>query len=233
MWNKVWPMKFWNCWWCSGCLQLCGQLTITVLCFRPPRPPAWIRWDVPSLRLEETTTWAKPFTFSASISLRKDCRKSERKKRFAWAHSVWPVIDLLRALYACKRVCPWMTADLICSLGLSVAVQERSLHRSPDDGKTLACLQLIGQGEQARLFNGLLLINARQNQDLRPSKTSTNSSSVQQLREKYICGSKRPTASSWCVEAPPPASWVQSVQRWGRCLVSHHPTPSLLCDTLD
>lgn len=72
-----------------------------------------------------------------------------------------------------------MTADLICSLGLSVAIQERSLHRGPDDGQTLARFQLIGQGEQARLFRVLLLVNAHQNQDLRPSKRSTNSSSVQ------------------------------------------------------
>lgn len=78
-----------------------------------------------------------------------------------------------------KCVCPWITADLICSLGLSVAVQERSLHRGPDDGQTLPCFHLIGQGEQARLFHVLLLVNAHQNQDLRPSKRSTNTSSVQ------------------------------------------------------
>ena len=69
-----------------------------------------------------------------------------------------------------KGVCHWRNADLIGSLGLSVAIQECSLHRGPDDGQTLPCFQLIGQGEQARLFHGLLLVNTHQNQDLRPSK---------------------------------------------------------------
>lgn len=72
------PMKFLNSWWHSGCFQLRGQLTITVLCFRPPSPPTWIKWDVPSLRLEEMTTWVKPFTFSCSINLRNDCRDTDR-----------------------------------------------------------------------------------------------------------------------------------------------------------
>lgn len=73
-----WPIKFLNCWWHSGCFQFRGQLTITVLCFRPPSPPTWIRWDVPSLRLEEMTTWEKPFTFSVSINLRRDYKYTER-----------------------------------------------------------------------------------------------------------------------------------------------------------
>lgn len=42
------------------------------MCCSPPRPPDWIRWDTPSRRLEEITTWQKPFTFSASISRRMD-----------------------------------------------------------------------------------------------------------------------------------------------------------------
>lgn len=37
------------------------------------------------------------------------------------------------------------------------------------------------------------------------------------------------TSSSWCVAVPLPASWGRSVQRWGRCHVSRHPTPSQLC----
>lgn len=62
------------------------------------------------------------------------------------------------------------TTDLICPLGLSIAVEECSLHRGANDGQTFACFQLIGQREQARLFDILLSINAHKDQDLRPDK---------------------------------------------------------------
>lgn len=39
----------------------------TVLCFMPPRPADWIKWDMPSLRLEDTTSWQKPLVFSTPI----------------------------------------------------------------------------------------------------------------------------------------------------------------------
>lgn len=76
-----------NCWRYSGCFQLQGQLTITVLCFRPPSPPIWIKWDVPSRMLEEMTTCEKPFTFSTAISLRRDCI-SVRTRSESWDQ--WP-----------------------------------------------------------------------------------------------------------------------------------------------
>lgn len=49
----------------------------TVLCFMPPRPAAWMRCEVPSLRLQDTTSWQKPFIFSAPISARMFCEESE------------------------------------------------------------------------------------------------------------------------------------------------------------
>lgn len=75
------PIKLRNCWWDSGCFQLCGQLTITVLCFKPPSPPTWIKCDVPSLKLEDMTTWGKPFTFSVSISFRKDLNVAKNQRQ--------------------------------------------------------------------------------------------------------------------------------------------------------
>lgn len=89
------PIKFLNCWWYSGCFQFRGQLTITVLCFRPPSPPIWIRWDVPSLRFEEMTTWEKPFTFSVSINFRKDYKYTERESG-CWSCVIWLVFVLQR-----------------------------------------------------------------------------------------------------------------------------------------
>lgn len=63
-------MKFLQVWCSSPCFQLRGQDTSTALCFRPPNPLAWRRWEVASRRFEDTVTWEKPFTFSVSISLR-------------------------------------------------------------------------------------------------------------------------------------------------------------------
>lgn len=64
------PTKFLQVWCSSPCFQLRGQDTSTALCFRPPRPLAWRRWEVASRRFEDTVTWLKPFTFSVSISFR-------------------------------------------------------------------------------------------------------------------------------------------------------------------
>lgn len=73
------PTKFLQVWCSSPCFQLRGQDTRTALCFRPPRPLAWRRWEVASRRLEDTVTWLKPFTFSVSISFRSAWKEKERK----------------------------------------------------------------------------------------------------------------------------------------------------------
>lgn len=49
------------------CLHVPGQAIRTVLCFMPPRPADWMRWDMPSLRFDDTTTWQKPFVRSADM----------------------------------------------------------------------------------------------------------------------------------------------------------------------
>lgn len=49
-------MKFLQVWWSSFWRQLRGQPTSTVLCCSPPSPLDWMRWDMPSRRLEEITT---------------------------------------------------------------------------------------------------------------------------------------------------------------------------------
>lgn len=78
-------MKFLQVWWSSFWRQLRGQPTSTVLCCSPPSPLDWMRWDMPSRRLEEMTTWQKPFTFSASIRRRMDWgRKRGLRDRGAW-----------------------------------------------------------------------------------------------------------------------------------------------------
>lgn len=51
----------------SSCFQDAGQAMSTVLCFMPPRPADWMRWDMPSRRLEDTTSWQKPLVFSVPI----------------------------------------------------------------------------------------------------------------------------------------------------------------------
>lgn len=47
--------------------QPLGHPITTVLCFMPPRPHDWMRWEMPSLSLAATTNWQNPFTFSPSI----------------------------------------------------------------------------------------------------------------------------------------------------------------------
>lgn len=67
------PTKFFQEKGLSACFQASGQAMRTVLCFMPPRPADWIRWDAPSRRLEDTTSWQKPFVFSALIRERIFC----------------------------------------------------------------------------------------------------------------------------------------------------------------
>lgn len=62
-------MKFLQDWASLACLQLAGQAMRTVLCFIPPRPADWMRWEKPSLRLEDTTTWQKPLVRSAAMEV--------------------------------------------------------------------------------------------------------------------------------------------------------------------
>lgn len=50
------PTKFFQEKVLSSCFQDSGHAMSTVLCFMPPRPADWIRWDMPSRRLEETTS---------------------------------------------------------------------------------------------------------------------------------------------------------------------------------
>lgn len=51
----------------SASFQDWGHARSTVLCFMPPSPADWIRWDMPSLRLDDTTSWQKPLVFSVPI----------------------------------------------------------------------------------------------------------------------------------------------------------------------
>ena len=180
------PMKFLNCWWNWGCFQLRGQLTITVLCFRPPSPPTWIRWDVPSRRLEEMTTWEKPFTFSVSISLRRDCRDTEWVSEW-WQHwSLWKHVLCGEQVEACVLRMNDQCPDLVGPLSLSVVVEERPMKCGTNDGQTFPCFQLIGQRQQARLLYVLLGINTQQNQDLRPDKKMYIEQQVSETRDSKI-----------------------------------------------
>lgn len=60
-------MKFFHDCASLDCLQAPGQAIRTVLCFMPPSPADWMRWEKPSLRFEDTTTWQKPFVRSADM----------------------------------------------------------------------------------------------------------------------------------------------------------------------
>ncbi|TNN30509.1 hypothetical protein EYF80_059339 [Liparis tanakae] len=51
-----------------ACLQVPGQAMSTVLCFMPPRPAVWMRWETPSRRLDDTTTWQKPLVRSSDMA---------------------------------------------------------------------------------------------------------------------------------------------------------------------
>lgn len=58
-----------------ACFQAAGQAIRTVLCFIPPSPAAWMSMEKPSRRLEVTTTWEKPFVFSAVMAAFRFCKK--------------------------------------------------------------------------------------------------------------------------------------------------------------
>lgn len=60
-------MKFFHDCGSLDCLQVPGQPIRTVLCFMPPSPADWMRWEKPSLRFEDTTTWQNPFVFSVDM----------------------------------------------------------------------------------------------------------------------------------------------------------------------
>lgn len=218
-------MKFLKCWWSLACFQSRGQLTITVLCFRPPSPPTWIRWEVPSLRLEDMTTWEKPLTFSVSINLRNDCRDTRKEGNC----NLWVLILFMWAIQRDQQ-----EMDLVCPLSLGVVVEEGSHDWSADDGQTFSCFQLIGQRQQTRLHYVLLSIHAHQNQDLRPENARTETRFSHCFHAMNVTSETlklRLTSSSWCVAAPPPTSWERIVQRWERYRVFHHPILSQLCHT--
>lgn len=61
-------MKFFHDCGSLDCFQFPGQAIRTLLCFMPPSPADWMRWEKPSLRLEDTTTWQKPLVRSAVIT---------------------------------------------------------------------------------------------------------------------------------------------------------------------
>lgn len=61
------PTKFFQEKGLSASFQDWGHARSTVLCFMPPRPADWIRCDMPSLRLDDTTSWQKPLVFSVPI----------------------------------------------------------------------------------------------------------------------------------------------------------------------
>lgn len=60
-------MKFFQDCTSLDCLQLLGQAMRTALCFMPPSPADWMRWEKPSLRFEDTITWQKPLVRSAAM----------------------------------------------------------------------------------------------------------------------------------------------------------------------
>lgn len=61
------PMKFFQETGSLDCFQVPGQAMRTVLCFMPPRPAVWMRWEKPSRRLDDATTWQKPLVRSVVI----------------------------------------------------------------------------------------------------------------------------------------------------------------------
>lgn len=72
------PTKFLQEQGLSSRFQAPGQPTSTVLCFMAPRPADWMRCDVPSRRLDDTTSWQKPLVFSALIRARIFCDTGRR-----------------------------------------------------------------------------------------------------------------------------------------------------------
>lgn len=69
------PIKFLLTEESRSCFQPVGQAISTALCFIPPSPADWMSMEKPSRRLDDTTTWEKPFVFSAAMAAFKFCRK--------------------------------------------------------------------------------------------------------------------------------------------------------------
>ena len=63
----------------------------TVLCFMPPSPAVWMRWEKPSRRLEDTTTWQKPLVFSEDMTDLTFCKTEQTTVR---RRSMEDMIDL-------------------------------------------------------------------------------------------------------------------------------------------
>lgn len=184
-------MKFLQVWCSSPCFQLRGQETSTALCFSPPSPLAWRRWDVASRRFEDTVTWQKPFTFSVSISLRRAWRGTTSLRftvlldtsQRAWnfdvncsalfyfvRHPKCPRFEHFRLTHGVFTNWLWQlkASHLLCTLSMIDVLQVGSLQGCANDGQPFPRLQLIGQREQTRLLHILLSICAHQNQQLRP-----------------------------------------------------------------
>lgn len=64
-----------------ACFQAAGQAIRTVLCFIPPSPADWMSMEKPSRRLDVTTTWEKPFVFSAAMAAFKFWEKYVNVKK--------------------------------------------------------------------------------------------------------------------------------------------------------
>ncbi len=87
------PMKFLQDCGSLDCFQLAGQAIRTELCFIPPSPADWMRWEKPSRRFDDTTTWQKPFVFSAAMADLMLCRVIKRTNDASWhaQFSLWPL----------------------------------------------------------------------------------------------------------------------------------------------
>lgn len=79
------PMKFLRGREPRACFQAAGQAIRTVLCFIPPSPAAWMSMEKPSRRLEVTTTWEKPFVFSAVMAAFKFCKRYHTYHLYLWS----------------------------------------------------------------------------------------------------------------------------------------------------
>lgn len=71
------PIKFFQEVASSACLQLLGHAINTALCFMPPKPADWIKLEKPSLKLEHTTIWQKPFVFSEDMAALTFCKEGK------------------------------------------------------------------------------------------------------------------------------------------------------------
>ncbi len=148
-------MKFLQPLWSSACFQLRGQQARTVLCWRPPNPPAWIKCDVASLMLEEMTTWQKPFTFSASMSFLRDFETQNKMRNYINSYIKMKFQRMLSEQVHCE-------CHLFGLLSLRIVFQVGSLQSGAHDGQTLPSLQLTGQRQQTRLLHVQLRIHAEQ-----------------------------------------------------------------------